>query len=75
MLALTNLSELAHASSFAGIDRERILYDDSGPTALEWADGNWGSVARRLGAEGCGAGATVASLASEFDRHLAPSIR
>ena len=63
MLALTNLSELAHASSFAGIDRERILYDDSGPTA------------RRLGAEGCGAGATVASLASEFDRHLAPSIR
>jgi hypothetical protein len=32
-------------------------------------------VARRLGAQSGGEGATVASPASEFDRHLAPSIR
>ncbi len=32
-------------------------------------------MARRLGSQGEGAGATVASLASEFDRHFAPSIR
>jgi hypothetical protein len=46
--ALMNLSELAHASAFAGVDRERILYDESAPTALERADGNWASVARLL---------------------------
>jgi hypothetical protein len=40
MTALTNLPELTHASAFAGVDRERILYDDSAPTALERADGN-----------------------------------
>jgi hypothetical protein len=72
---LLNISELAHASAFAGADRERILLDDSAPTAFERVDGNWGPAARRLGATGGGAGATVASLAAEFDRHLAPSIR
>ena len=46
--------------------------DDSALTALERADGNWGAVGRRLGAQGGGA---VTSLASEFDLHLAPSIR
>ena len=75
MPALTNLAELGHASAFWGVDRQRILHDDSAPTELERADGNWGVVARRLGASGGGTGATVASLASEFDRHLAPSIR
>jgi hypothetical protein len=75
MPALTNLAKLGHASAFAGVDRQRILYDDSAPTELERADGNWRAVARRLGAPGGGTGATVASLASEFDRHLAPSIR
>jgi hypothetical protein len=80
MQALNNLAELGHASAFAGVDRQRILYDDSAPTELERADGNWGAVARRLrlGAPGGGMGATVASLvrvACEFDRHLAPSIR
>jgi hypothetical protein len=75
MPALSNLAELDHASAFAGVDRERILYDDSAPTKLERADGNWGAVAGRLRAQGGSAGATVASLASEFDRHLAPSIR
>jgi hypothetical protein len=74
MPALTNIAELAHASAFACINRQRILYDDSALTALERADKNWGAVARRLGAQGWGAGATVASLASEFDRHLAQSI-
>jgi hypothetical protein len=47
MPALSNLAELGHASAFAGVDRERILYDDSAPTELERADGNWGAVARR----------------------------
>ena len=47
MPALTNLAELGHASAFAGVDRQRILYDDSAPTELERADGNWGAVARR----------------------------
>ena len=73
--ALTNLAELGHASAFAGVDRQRILHDDSAPTELERADWNWGAEARRLGASGVGTGATVASLASEFDRHLAQSIR
>jgi hypothetical protein len=49
--------------------------DDSALTALERADGNWGAVARRLGVQCGGAGAMVTSLPSEFDRHLAPSIR
>jgi hypothetical protein len=40
MPALMNLLELAHVSAFAGVDRERILYDFSAPTALERADGN-----------------------------------
>jgi hypothetical protein len=75
MPALTNLAELGHESAFAGVDRQRILHDDSAPTELERADGNWGAVARRLGASDGGTGATVASLASEFDRHLAPSVR
>ena len=75
MPALTNLAELGHASAFGGVDRQRILHDDSAPTELERADGNWGAVARRLGASDGGTGATVASLALEFDRHLAPSIR
>jgi hypothetical protein len=47
--ALMNLAELAHASAFAGVDRELILYDNSAPrpTMLERADGNWEAVARR----------------------------
>jgi hypothetical protein len=75
MPALTDLAELGYAPAFAGVDRQLILHDDSAPTELERADGNWGAVARRLGASGGGTGATVWSLASEFDRHLAPSIR
>jgi hypothetical protein len=41
--ALTSLSELGHASSFAGVDRERILYDDSAPpSAGDWTpNGDW----------------------------------
>jgi hypothetical protein len=72
-----HFSELAHASASAGVYRERILCDNSAPTALELADGNWGSMARRLppGRKGGGPGATVASLAARFDRHLAQSIR
>ena len=70
MPALTNLAELGHASAFASVDRQRILHDDSAPTELEWADGNWSAVARRLGASGGGTGATVASLAPEFGQLL-----
>jgi hypothetical protein len=73
--ALTNLAELWHASAFCGVDRERILHDDSAPTALERADDNWGPVARWLGGLDEGAAATVTTLAANFDRHLAPAIR
>jgi hypothetical protein len=52
--ALTNLSELWHATAFGGVDRERILHDDSAPTVFERASGNWGPVARRLGGLGGG---------------------
>jgi hypothetical protein len=72
MPALTNLAELRHASAFAGVDRQRILNDEMSP----------GEGGRELGCSGPTAGgiwrrhgATVASLALEFDRHLAPSIR
>ena len=54
MPALTNLAELGHASAFGGVDRQRILHDDSAPTELERADGNWGAVARRLSSRGWG---------------------
>jgi hypothetical protein len=64
MPALTNLAELGHAAAFAGVDRERILYDDSVPTELERADWNWGAVTRRVGAQRGGSRATVASLSS-----------
>jgi hypothetical protein len=70
--ALTTLSELVHASALTAADRERSLHDHAAPTALERAVG---PVDRRLGAQGGGEGATVASPASEFDRRLAPSIR
>jgi hypothetical protein len=73
--ALTTLSELVHASALTAADRERSLHDHAAPTALERADGNRGPVDRRLGAQGGGEVATIASPASEFDRGLAPSIR
>jgi hypothetical protein len=59
MPALMNLSELAQASAFACVDRERILHDDSAPTVLERADGNWGPMARRMGVVGLGRGGAV----------------
>ena len=54
MQALTNLAELGHASAFVGVDRQRILHDDSAPTELEWADGNStaGGIRRRHGGDG-----------------------
>ena len=57
-----NVTKSAHAPAFAGVDRERILLNDSAPTALERADGNWGPAARRLGATGGGAGAMPGRL-------------
>ena len=47
--ALENLGELRRAATFGAVDRARILLDDSAPTALEYADGNWGPTVRRLG--------------------------
>jgi hypothetical protein len=41
-------------SAFVGVDRQRIVHDDSAPTELETADGNWGAVARRLSSRGWG---------------------
>jgi len=73
--ALENLGELRHATTFGVADRASILLDDSAPTALERADGNWGSAVRRLGGHIASAHATVASLAAAFDEHLAPACR
>jgi hypothetical protein len=67
LVPLTDLAELEHASTFAGIDRERILHDDSALTALARADktgAQWyGSMEPgwRPSEPGGGAGATVAS--------------
>jgi hypothetical protein len=73
--ALDNLGELRHATAFNAVDRARIFLDDSAPTALEHADGNWGPAVRRLGSHHASAGATVAALAAAFDKHLAPACR
>ena len=73
--ALENLGELRHATAFSAVDRARIFLDDSAPTALEHADGNWGPAVRRLGSHHASAGATVVALAAAFDKHLAPACR
>ncbi len=73
--ALENLAELRHSAAFSAVDRARIFLDDSAPTALEHADGNWGPAVRRLGGHHASAGATVAALAAAFDEHLAPACR
>ena len=73
--ALENLGELRRAATFGAVDRARILLDDSAPTALEYAYGNWGPTVQRLGSHHASAGATVAALAAAFDKHLAPSCR
>jgi hypothetical protein len=73
--ALDNLGGLRHATAFNAVDRARFFLDDSAPTALERADGNWGPALRRLGSHHASAGATVAGLAAAFDKHLAPACR
>jgi hypothetical protein len=73
--ALENLGELRQAAAFGAVDRARIFLDDSAPTALERADGNWGPAVRRIGSRHASAGATVAALAAAFDEHLAPACR
>ena len=73
--ALENLNELRHADAFDSADRVRIFLDDSAPTALERADGNWGPAIRRLGGHHASASATVTTLAAAFDEHLAPACR
>ena len=55
--------------------RERILLDDSAPTALERADGNWGPAVRQLGGPYVGADVSVQALAAAFDQYLAPACR
>jgi hypothetical protein len=72
--ALENLGELTHADAFGAVDRARIFLDDSAPTALERADGNWGPAVWRLGGQHASAHVTLATLAA-FDAHLAPSCR
>ena len=66
--ALENLGELRHADAFGAADRDRILLDDSAPTALERADGNWGPAVRRLVGHNAPNRVTVATL-----RWLRPS--
>jgi hypothetical protein len=73
--ALEDLGELRRAATFGAVDRARILLDDSAPTALEYAYGNWGPTVQRLGSHHASAGVTVPALAAAFDKHLAPSCR
>jgi hypothetical protein len=46
--AVDNIHELAHLEVFSEVDTERLLFNDSAPTALERADGNWGPAVRKL---------------------------
>ena len=71
--ALTNIGDLAAAAAFAGLDARRFLHNDSAPTVLEAADGNWGAAQAALG--GPALVASIASLAAAFDQHLAPACR
>ena len=73
--AIENLGELHGAAVFRQVDRDRILLNDSLPTALERADGNWGPAVRRLAGSRLDANTTVARLAAAFDRHLGPACR
>ena len=73
--ALVNLETVRDARAFDGLDKERLLGNDAAPTALERANGNWGPAVRRLCDAQATPAATIASLAAEFDRHLAPAVR
>ena len=46
--ALENLGEMHHAVAFRSIDWSRVLLNDSAPTDLERADGNWAPAIRKL---------------------------
>ena len=71
--ALSNIDALSRVTAFAGLDAHRLLHNDSAPTALEAADGNWGAAQAALG--GPALSATLSGLAAAFDQHLAPARR
>jgi hypothetical protein len=71
--AITNISDITAASAFTGLDARQFLHNDSAPTVLEAADGNWGAAQASLG--GPALGASITSLAAAFDQHLAPACR
>ena len=73
--AIVNLEAVRDAGAFSGVDKSRIFLNDTAPTALERANGNWGPAVRGLCDARANPGATVASLSAEFDRHLAPACR
>ena len=73
--AITNLDAVRDASVFAGVDKSRLFLNDTAPTALERANGNWGPAVRRLCDAGASPSATVASLSAAFDQHLASASR
>ena len=73
--AITNLDAVRDASAFAGVDKSRLFLNDTAPTALERAKGNWGPAVRGLCDAGASPAATVASLSAAFDQHLAPAGR
>ena len=71
IITLSNIDDLTCASAFAGLDAQRLLHNDSAPTALEVAEGNLGAAQASFG--GPALGASLASLAAAFDRHYAPA--
>ena len=46
--AIVNLEAVRDAHIFSGIDKSRIFLNDTEPTALELASGNWGPAVRSL---------------------------
>jgi hypothetical protein len=73
--AIVNLEAVRAASIFSGVDTHKIFLNDTAPTALERASGNWGPAVRSLCDAQASPAATVASLAAQFEQHLAPAIR
>jgi hypothetical protein len=73
--AIVNLEAVRTASIFSGVDTHKIFLNDTAPTALERASGNWGPAVRNLCDAQASPAATVASLAAQFEQHLAPAIR
>ena len=69
--ALTCLARLVGAPAFAGLPVRALLLDESDPTTLERADGNWEAALQ--GIANPAADASLDDLAAAFNTHIWPS--